>query len=186
MAYTVSLVEGNVDFTTLPIVKITEYPFEKGIYRPYAHGSACISDGWLCVRMLAFEAISIENSKIAAVFTIPESEKLLVIQATENSGCAVCRNKNGEETAVCAEYRFFKGEDLQGKYWGTQIRIKLDDIADVLPKEKLKNGERIYGNYFKVCDTKPYVHYGSAFPYAFDKKKIDEKNGMAEFVIADY
>ncbi|MBR5485417.1 MAG: hypothetical protein IKV41_02780 [Oscillospiraceae bacterium] len=186
MAYTVSLVEGSVDFTALPIVKITEYPFEKGIYRPYAHGAACISDGWLWVRMLAFEAISIENSKIAAAFSLPESKKLLVIQADETSGSAVCRNENGEETAVCAEYRFFKGEDLQGKYWGVQARIKLDDIADVLPKEKLKAGACIYGNYFKVCETKPYVHYGSAFPYAFDKTQLNEQNGMAEFVIADY
>lgn len=185
MAYSISLVEGAPDFTSLPVVKITEYPLAKGIYQPYAHVASCMNPKELCLRLLSFEAISIPESQILAAFAPPEEENLLVIRCGEASGEAYALLE-GAQVPVDARFHFFRGEDLQGKYWGADVRISLEELDKIFPADCLKKGGRLQGNFYKICLREPYVHLGSAYPCDFQKRDFITKKAMADFIVADY
>ena len=185
MSYSISLVEGTPDFTSLPVVKITEYPLAKGIYQPYAHVASCITSRELCLRLLSFEAISIPGSCILAAFAPLEGEGLLVIRCEEVSGKAYVL-QGEEQLPIDAHFHFFKGDDLQGKYWGADVKLPLEELKRIFPADCLQKGGRLKGNFYKICLQEPYVHMGSAYPCDFRKKDFLTKEAMADFVVADY
>ena len=179
MPFTVSLIRDEINFETLPVAKITNYPLEKAAYKPFAQCCLCISqaDNILRLRMWAFEVYSSPQSELKAVlYLFSEKHLSLHITITAEDPVAIkafVMGESGEEIPVQADISPHNGEDLQGVYWGANIAISLNALAKTAPLCGLSVGEHFYGNFYKLRDDADYSHMGSYAPANFPDSPFD-------------
>lgn len=161
MPYTIYAVDGKVNYDVIPVAVLKNFPQEKRDYKPFTQCKICLSPMGLSVRLMTFEAIPDEKSCMRAVFC-PENIPVSV---------DVCQNqtytlKLGSEKADLPDFKthFFKGEDLQGKYWGADFVLTEDIMKKVSPNFTFKGLTSLKGNIFKICEEGKRPHFGSYFP----------------------
>lgn len=181
----------DIGFDALPTAKITQYPLEKGPYKPYAQASVSVSAEALAIRMMAFEAITTPQSKLLAVMYPyqDQPDTVLFVQSTseKQNGTSVWLKKGEEILYLATQAQHREGEDLQGIYWGWDVlipRSELEQHGEVYTNP----GDRFPGNFYKIQSTEP-SHYGSFAPVA--PENVGEnaafgKNNMGTFEIISY
>ncbi len=187
----VSRVYKKIPHSSLGIFKMLEYPFEERDFKPFALARLCIlDDKFLVARMWSFEVDpkaevlkacdEIFNDSTLS-FAVAKGDKELLF-TVNNKGVLYIQNEN--KNPVCeneVHTHFFTGEDLQGIYWGAEIKIPLEFLKENIQFE-LSDGE-FKGNFFKTSfSEKP--HFGGFFPI----KKADFfcENSLGTFEITQY
>lgn len=186
MSSKIGLIVGEPQFSALPAIKITHYPLEKGSYKPYVQVKLCINETDLFMRAIVFEAKPIEESIVTGAFCFGKNEhELLVLQSSRDNSTAYSLMADTEHP-LPHKVHFFAGEDLQGVFWGVDISIAKDDLAEHFPNAALEKGGVIKANFYKTCLTPPFVHMGSFYPCDFTEQHFISPHSMAEFEIVDY
>lgn len=190
MPFKISEISGTPVWDTLPVAKITNYPFEKGAFKPFAQVRACVSENGLHLRMWAFETKKRPNSYILAALNLSEkSDRTLLIAIYADSTVKMAIKDNDDYIPLNdkPEAVFFDGEDLEGIYWGACVTVDNKMIKEYFDSAKLKAGYSFKGNFFKVCSDPEFDHAG-CFSYVevpssvglFDKRRFDD------FTIVEY
>ncbi len=190
MPFKISAVPGAPVWDTLPVAKITNYPFENEAFKPFAQVRACVSNFGLQLRMWAFETKKRPQSYMLAALALSENlSRVLYISVYADSKVRVAVKDNDSyillNENVSAD--FFDGEDLEGIYWGSVITISHEIIAKYFDGLKLCPGHSFKGNFFKLCVDPEFDHAG-CFSYAdvpasvgiFDERRFDT------FTIVEY
>ena len=170
MAYSISVVHGAPQFQTLPVFKITNYPLEPREYRPFVQARLCVNEESFFVRMWAFEAEVMPESRLVAQFDFAgtgEQSVALWMDSVGGHGAVLQDAKGtslGPLEGVC--FTDFCGEDLQGIYWGATAELPLHMIESLSPMTKLQKGAILRGNLLKLCENGKRPHFGCLFPAA--------------------
>jgi hypothetical protein len=185
------MVHGTQGMDALPVAKVVLYPREERDYKPFAQNILCLSEGMLCLRMWAFEVSPTPGSELTAMLYLFEDETLAlhVRIAMEGDGTPSHRAvlmKDGAETAVVEAYAFHNhsGEDLQGVYWGGEVRMDLAMLEKLGGKTKTQPGDSFPGNFYKIQFSGVAAHFGSFTPTDWDNPYKAE--GMGIFAVVDY
>jgi hypothetical protein len=185
------MVHGTQGMDALPVAKVVLYPREERDYKPFAQNILCVSEGTLCLRMWAFEVSPTPGSELTAMLYLFEDEPLAlrVHIAMEGDGTPSHRAvlvRDGAEAAVVEGYAFHNhsGEDLQGVYWGGEVRIDLTLLEKLGGKTKTQPGDSFPGNFYKMQSSGANAHFGSFTPTDWDNPYKAE--GMGIFTVVDY
>lgn len=180
MPFKISAISGDPVWDTLPVAKITNYPFEKEAFKPFAHVRACVSEKGLHLKMLAFETKKRPQSCIVAAFKLSDSRNLHIIGYAD-SHIELSLEENGDFSAIeeNVSHNFFEGEDLEGIYWGVCVTISHELIAKYFDGLTLSAGLSFKGNFFKLCSDSDFDHAG-CFSYVdaphsvsfFDERRL--------------
>ncbi len=175
MAYKILRVNGNVDFDVIPAAVIKNFPLEKRDYKPYTQAKAVLSLEGISVMLMAFEALPEEKSSVKIVFKFGEALFSAEVFADKSSEFYV---NNENVSNLFKTPHFFKGEDLQGKYWAADFTIPMDFIQKY-NKDFSVQTDKIEGNIYKLClGNRP--HKGSYFPVDFEKENPFSQLGIFE------
>jgi hypothetical protein len=170
MDFNVCTVHGGQGLEALPVAKIVSYPLEDRDYRPFAQNIICLDGDSLILRMWAFEVSPPLGSELRAlIFPFAEDSGLGLlarfVMDGDDAGPAHSVELIGSESgAVEAEYHSRGGEDLQGIYWGGELRIPLAELERRGGRTLTRPGDRFKGNFYKLCDLEGRVQRGSFFP----------------------
>lgn len=168
MAYPISLVHGAPRFQTLPVLKITDYPLEQREYRPFVQARLCANEDTFFVRMWAFEAEVLPESRLTAQFDFAADGQRYIELWMDSAGGhgAALRDGQGAMLRPLEDVRFadFCGEDLQGIYWGGTAELPRGMLEALFPMTKLQKGVILKGNLLKLCENEARVHFGCLFP----------------------
>ena len=187
----VSRVYKKIPHSSLGIFKVTDYPFEERDFKPFALSRICVlDDKFLVVRMWSFEVdpkatVTAPTEDIfndsTLSFVIEKNGKMLVF-TVNNKGVVFVQN---EEKSPVSETQihthFFTGEDLQGIYWGAEIKIDFDFLekhTGITAKD-----ESFKGNIYKTSFGEK-KHFGGFF----EVKQADLfcKDSLGTFEITQY
>lgn len=173
-------------YDTLPVYKITHYPYEKRDYRPYAQARVCLTPAQLVVQMWAFEAQPRPASTLEAVFAAPGGTNALVfwVQADGAYGCTR-RDAGDQPHGLDCVARTMEGEDLQGIYWGIEIALDRSLAARELGLP-LVEGACLLGNFYKLSDDPDKPHRGSMAPAGLIGTQRYRPGALTPFAIARY
>ena len=184
MPFKISEISSNPVWDTLAVAKITNYPFEKGAFKPFAQVRACVNEQGLHLRMWAFETVKRPNSLIIATFQfLKNSDRTLTVTLYGDGRVKIFIRDNGDDTLLESQpqVKFFEGEDLEGIYWGACVTISSELIKKYFDNLSLSAGYTFKGNFFKTCTDPDFDHAG-CFSYVdvpkstgiFDKRRYDE------------
>lgn len=181
-----SLQPAAPSYDTLPVYKITCYPYEKRDYRPYAQARACLTPAQLVVQMWAFEAHPRPGSSLEAVFAAPGGDSALVlwVRADGAYGCTL-RAPGGQRRGLDCVARTLEGEDLQGVYWGIEIALDRNLAARELGRP-LEEGGTLLGNFYKLSDDPDKPHRGSMAPADLTGERLYQPDALTPFAIVRY
>ncbi len=191
MTFKVSKVQGQPQFDSLPVAKITLYPTEERDYKPYAQCVLCVGPTYLALRMWAFEVSPPETSLLRAVFYLFQNkDKALYVDlpSTGEVHIGVMENAAPEPPVTAPDsvmYKPFGGEDLQGVYWGGTLYIPFTLLESLGGETIIGESDRFWGNFYKLCSQEPFVHQGSAFPADFSDNPYTIDN-MGSFLVVGY
>lgn len=195
MAFKISTVGERFSFDSLAVAKITNYPFEKRDFKPFAQARICISGDKFVVRMWAFECTPIaditapvkelllEDSFLS--FQIGMPDRYLSVSANANGVLypeIVCKEEKTLLDPSIFETSDFTGEDLQGEYWGMQFSLPVKKLGEILKLDVLK--DKLFGNVYKACFNKRAEHIGGLFDIS--KPTIYDPESFGEFIITNY
>lgn len=196
MPFKISLVGERFSFESLAVAKITNYPFEKRDFKPFAQARICISGKKrLFVRMWAFECKPVADITQPAPEMVSEDSILCFQLGNEQKYLSVSANANGvlypelvSENGKTPldpslfEQSSFTGEDLQGEYWGMQFSCDIDMLDSILGIDILQ--APLKGNIYKACFNKRSEHIGALF----DAKKntVYNTDCFGDFIITNY
>lgn len=165
----------DIIWDRFPVIKITEYPFEQKEYKPFAQAQICykLKEG-LVVRMWAFEVEPMSKIKVnndARIFS--DSVLSVVIMERDINSSIILTinscgkyflqyNKGRKKEIVDEEVNInnFRGEDLQGIYWGGEILIGNKILNKYLNFYKEKGIKELYINFIKSCNEINHLHCG--------------------------
>lgn len=179
----------EVNFESLPVNKITDYPLETGSYKPYAQAILSLTSTHYILRMLAFEAITAPESLLIAAwypFQDDPHKQITVRRVPSGSELFTAWVVEGTQqgSILPVELHPLKGEDLQGIYWGWDVWIPLAEVTRYGAVYQ-SPGDRFPGNFYKIQETVP-THYGSFAPVDFAGGNWFSPENMGEFVITAY
>lgn len=166
---------GDPDWAALPVAVLSCYQNTDYHNAAYAQGQLALTPQSLFIRLLAFEADTLESSRLVAILgSIPQQLEITIAP----SGFRAVLLKNGQVGEPIPEAVFspVAGEDLQGIYWGAQVQIPVS----CLPFPVL---ETLPGNLYKQGDGE-HPHRGSLFPITVDCLWAAENLG--EFLAVNY
>ncbi len=186
----ISKVSGQPNFEAMQVFKVIDYPLEPRDYKPYAQTRLCVADGDFIVSMWAFEAEPSRQSRLMGVFDLGAA--VLAIQTSPAGGALVQRIDRGDQNKIPqslteqeVHIHSYMGEDLQGIYWATTVRIKKEALKNRFEVE-LENGTRFLGNVYKLCEDGQWTHKGSLFPAQFEPFDPYAAGNMGEIEVVDY
>ncbi|MCL2033663.1 MAG: hypothetical protein FWG94_02900 [Oscillospiraceae bacterium] len=199
MSFKVSKITGLPVYDSLPVAKVVTYPLEKRDYRPFAQNILCVSDDALHLRMWSFEVNPSPGSRLECVLYMfdekPDTALAIVAvpkieEGSDVLGCGLL--KNGGELPAAPEITEklqsiaihpHNGEDLQGVYWGYAIDIPLKLLEEWGGKTLLSPGNKLYGNFYKICLDEPNIHMGCFYGADFSGNPyLPESCGAFEVV----
>ncbi len=186
MTYTISVQPLSPRMDTLPTYKIIDYPLEKRDYKPFAQAKLCVTPTEFIIQMWSFEAFPKEESMLKAVFTTHGMEKLLVAETLANGNSSFyIRDTHGDKN-ISVIASSLNGEDLQGDFWGVEVRFPREVIEENFGVGSLDIGASILGNFYKLSENVDKPHKGSLHPADFISGKEYSLGSMAEFAIVNY
>ncbi len=188
MAFKVKLFQGAVDYETLHVAKLTDFPLEKRDYKPYSQVRICFAGDGMHLQLLAFEASPLSESRMTAVFILTplyESACLSLELYADGRFSAKCFAPSGGNLVDGATVHHFTGEDLQGVYWGGNIFLPIKSLKTLFPNLVVAKDQTFRGNLYKLCDNSARPHMGSFYPADFSHPLTDPNN-FGEFVMIDY
>lgn len=188
MAFKVKLFQDGVDYESLHVAKLTDFPLEKRDYKPYSQARICFASDGMHLQLLAFEAAPLTESRMTAVFNLTPLYKTGCISTelyANGRFSAKFFSNTGGSLIEGATVHTFNGEDLQGVYWGGNIFLPHRSLKILFPNLVVAKGQMFTGNLYKLCEHSARPHFGSYYPADFNLPLTDEKN-FGEFVIIDY
>lgn len=200
MPFEVCMQPLPVVWDTLPVAKLTKYPFAKGAYRPFSQARICCVTGQgLFVRMWSFEVeyrceeteprVLLEDSCMTVCLSAEGEEYLRI---TSNARGVLFIEKCRGETVV-EEYEpdclhalhAFTGEDLQGEYWGVEFFIPYELLHTKLGFPALEAGFVFQGNFYCTRLDGIKEHFGCLFPVHSERPAFLPES-FGTFEIVDY
>ena len=182
MEQTTKIIRANaleLDFETIGVLKIIDYPLEKRDYKPYAQARLALTEASLSLELLSFEAKP--SPKSCLTLALAPSKKFLaepfVVSIFAEKSLKRSRDFEGE-----IRCHFFEGDDLQGVFWGARLEIPLEELEGYFG-EAIES--KIFMGIYKTCQEKPFVHYGSLFPTDWSVKNYIP-TGMREAEIINF
>lgn len=162
MSFPICKVMGEPKFDILPVIKITDYPLEKRDYKPFAQCRIAVNEAALYLQLWAFEAKPEPMSQLQAVLYLHPKAEDPVVLTLQADGEAWLRM--GDQAIPVEQYQVhpFRGDDLQGKYWGATVTLPLS-LLEQLGETALQSGSRLAGNFYKLCSGE-HPHKGSFTP----------------------
>ena len=161
MDFKISLIEGQPVWDALPVGKIIYYPLEKRDYRPFAQARMCVNQSDFYLRLWAFETRPSPESVLMARlnFDPGRSEAFLEIRVDSMGGMTCVVREKEKETplalyGVLPDLHSYRGEDLEGEYWGVVIKLPRHAIEKIYGRDPIGPGYTMQGNLYKE-DTKP-------------------------------
>lgn len=197
MPYEISLVKGSVEWNSLPVLKLTHYPFTTGPYKPFTLARLCVSDDGFVARLWAFEEevlideASMLDGSCIHLF-LQKNGSCLAVTVAAGGGFEAKVQKDADFvplyniTKEIPHTRWYKGEDLQGVYWGCEVTLSTALAEEVFGKHCLDLGSHFVANITKTQYNKDHFHYGSLFPVKEDKPLFYLPESMGEMVIVNY
>ncbi len=187
----VSRVYKKIPLSSLGIFKVTEYPFEHRDFKPFALARLCVlDDEFLVARLWSFEVspkaeVTQKSEDIlkdsVLNFAVGSKEKFLVF-TFNNKGVVMVQNEQKEMLdGEVIHNHFFTGEDLQGIYWGAELKIPLEFIKTHTDVD-LNDGV-FEGNIFKTSFGNA-PHFGGFFPVK--AKDLFSPANFGTFEITEY
>lgn len=193
MDYKISIIEGLPVWDALPVGKIIHYPLEKRDYRPFAQVRLCANETDLYLRMWAFETRPSPKSILMArlQFDPAKSDKFLQIRADSMGGMTATVREGDLETPlaqylVLPDLHAYRGEDLEGEYWGVVVKIPRKAIETVWGKDPIAPGYVIRGNLYKEDTADATRHMGSLFPVDPQKEDPFGKASFGSMIFVNY
>ncbi len=178
MVGNISRVYKKIPQSALGIFKVNEYPFEQRDFKPFALARLCIlDDEFLVARMWSFE---VEPKGSCLALAVGGNSSFLVFTANEKG---VVTAQNCDKTALDETFHthFFTGEDLQGIYWGCEIKIPLSLLEE---KTGFKLADRkIHLNVYKTASSGKEHFGGVVTP---QKPDLFCPDSLGEFEITLY
>lgn len=182
MSFKVRLFSGAPDFETLHVAKLRDYPLEPRDYKPYAQARICFAADGLHIQLLSFEAEPLPQSEVRTVLAfLPDSQPLVISLRADGAFSAQCGGAD-LSAAGTASVHTFQGEDLQGVYWGGNIRVDPAVYAGGFTPCK---HAAFSGNFYKLCENPARPHYGSFYPADFSQP-LESPANLGPFVVIDY
>ena len=149
MSFKVRLFLGAPDFETLHVAKLREYPLEPRDYKPYAQARICFAADGLHVQLLSFESKPLPQSEVRVVLALTPGAPPLIISLRADGVFGARRGEADLSDSSRAFVHPFQGEDLQGVYWGGNIRVEPAVYAgDFVPHKDAA----FFGNFYKLCE----------------------------------
>lgn len=171
MDFKISIIEGQPIWDALPVGKIVHYPLEKRDYRPFAQARMCVNETDFFLRMWAFETHPTPSSVLMARLQFDPDHSDQVLEITVNSlGGMDCAMLEGQKQTPLALYgvlpqlHSYRGEDLEGEYWGIVVKIPRSAIQKIYGADPIQPGYAIKGNLYKKDTAPASTHWGSLFP----------------------
>ena len=200
MPFPVSIQSAPVVWDTLPVAKLTEYPFAKGAYRPFSQARICfVPDQGLFIRMWSFEAqyrceeleprVLLEDSCMTVCLSEGGQRYL---QITLNANAVACIQECGEQ-GLLREFgadflhslHAFTGEDLQGEYWGIEFLLPNKFWQQDLSFSPLRIGGNFQGNFYSTRLDGMKEHFGCFYP-VHSRKPAFLPESFGNFQVIDY
>ena len=182
MSFKVRLFLGAPDFETLHVAKLREYPLEPRDYKPYAQARICFAADGLHVQLLSFESKPLPQSEVRVVLALTPGAPPLIISLRADCVFGARRGEADLSDSSRAFVHPFQGGDLQGVYWGGNIRVEPAVYAgDFVPHKDAA----FFGNFYKLCEHPTRPHYGSFYPADFSQP-LDCTANLGPFVVIDY
>lgn len=187
MSFQIFKVKNAAELDSAPVALISSYPLEERDYKPYAQCNLCLSGDSLLLRMWAFELSPPAGSNLMALLYLFEDKPSVALGVTLRPGeeCGFSLYEGGEFSPLAPPEGFrlhpHSGEDLQGVYWGGLAALPLEWLAG-MGTPRLRGGDAIAGNFFKLCPGPQMAHYGSFFPADFLGNPYDLKS-MGELLV---
>lgn len=188
MAFKVKLFPDGVDYESLHVAKLTNFPLEPRDYKPYSQARVSFASDGMHLQLLAFEATPLNESRMTAVFNLtPLYETGCVVAELFADGHFSAKFFSNDTGALIesASVHTFTGEDLQGVFWGGNIFLPMRSLKALFPNLVVARGQMFTGNLYKVCENSARPHFGSYYPADFNLPLTDPSN-FGEFVMIDY
>lgn len=197
MTFKIRSVGEHFSLDSLAVAKITNYPFEKRDYKPFAQARLCLSDRKrLIVRMWAFEVSPKADVTQPCEDMMKEDSFLCFQLSMKKNYLSVCANAAGvlyaelvhaDGTHTPLDSSLFSqspftGEDLQGEYWGMQFSVDVNYVNEWLDGDLCK--EPLHGNLYKACFDPKHRHIGALFE--LHRATIYDPEAFGDFEITDY
>lgn len=189
MTYKISKINNDeANFEAIPVFKIIDYPMEERDYKPYAQARAVMGKSYFHIQLLAFEVNPLKESALEVVMNFFPGEynksMYVAINGDKTLRYGAC-NDDGSVKPFSFDIRahFYEGEDLQGIYWGADLRISRMSIEEFYGEDVI--GSDFLGNIYKTCTKKPNEHYGSLFPTNFERGYLSKDN-FGNFTVISY
>ena len=190
MPFKISVVTGAPVWDTLPVAKITNYPFETGSFKPFAQVRACLNEEGLHLRMLAFETKKRPQSYLQASFSPAGSKRRLDVQVFADGALRVFESREGEIPRELSSHGVravpFEGEDLEGVYWGELVRLDISWLQRQFPEVSWQVGGDICGNFYKACTDENFAHIGCYAPTPGQVHRVQDENYFQTFPLVAY
>lgn len=188
MAFKVKLFQDGVDYESLHVAKLTNFPLEKRDYKPYSQARISFARDGMHLQLLAFEASPLKESRMTAIFNLTplyETGFVMVELYADGRFSAKFISNTGGSLIESASVHTFTGEDLQGVYWGGNVILPLQALKALFPNLVVARGQMFTGNLYKICDNSARSHFGCYYPADFSLPLTDETN-FGEFIMIDY
>ena len=197
MPLPISIAPGTVQWDSLPVLKITHYPFTKGAYKPYALARLCVQGDSLLVRLWAFEAETLVDQSDMLLgscinFFLKKGDTCLAVTVAVGGGFRAQANKGDgfvplyELSSGIPDTLWFQGEDLQGIYWGCEVTLGPEIIRDLFGKGRLAAGSDFLANVTKTQFDPQHFHYGSLFEGNESEPMFYSPASLGEFTVVNY
>lgn len=190
MPFKISVVTGAPVWDTLPVAKITNYPFETAAFKPFAHVRACLNEEGLQLRLLAFETKKRPESYLQASFSPVGCPRRLDVQVFADGALRVLESREGEPAGELASHGVravpFEGEDLEGVYWGALVSLELSWLQGQFPEVSWRAGGEIRGNFYKACTAPDFAHIGCYAPTPGQVDQIEDEKQFQTFPLVAY
>ena len=193
MDYKISIINGLPVWDALPVGKIIHYPLEKRDYRPFAQVRLCANETDLYLRMWAFETRPSPKSVLMARlnFDSAKLDKYLQVRVDSMGGMTACAVDGETETPlaqylILPELHCYRGEDLEGEYWGVVVKIPRLAVEKIWGKDPIAANYVIRGNVYKEDTAEKTRHLGSLFPVDLEKDEPFGKNSFGSMMFVNY
>lgn len=188
MTYKISKINSDeANFEAIPVFKVIDYPLEKRDYKPYAQSRMAMGKNHFHIQLLSFEVNPLKESALEVVINFFPSEynksMYIAIKGDKTLCYGACNDGNVTFFPFDIRAHFYDGEDLQGIYWGADLRISRMSIEEFYNKDVI--GSEFIGNIYKTCTEKPNEHYGSLFPTNWESGYLSRDN-FGKFEVISY
>lgn len=140
---------GALAWDSLPLVKLTCFPFAHGHTLPFSQARLAALEGReLRIRMWSFEVGAPMDSRLGMLLC--RGGHALSFVLSPGSPCeAMIKEKGGWAPGPALPLLSLAGEDLQGEFWGAEVSLPLSLLSRVFPGFTLASAQALEGCLWK-------------------------------------